>query len=99
MLKQLSNKPHVLYTGLAVIDKDKNKRETACEKTKIYMDVLTDEEINKYFSHTSPLDKAGGFDIQGKGALFIRRIEGCFYNVVGLPLRTLYRMLRELEVV
>jgi len=97
MLKKLAQKPQLLYTGIAVIDKDKNKTLTACEKTKIFMDKLTDKEIGGYFRQVSPLDKAGSFDIQGKGAFFIRRIEGCFYNVVGLPLRRLYLMLKELD--
>jgi MAF protein len=96
MLKQISRKPQWLYTGVAVIDKDSDKTLVSCEKTKIYMDSLSDAEIDKYFRKDSPLGKAGSFDIQGEGAIFIRRIEGCFYNVVGLPLRTLYRMLRRM---
>lgn len=98
MLKKLSQKPQWLYTGIAVIDKDKRKVKLGCEKTKVYMDKLTDRQIRNYFSRVFPLDKAGSFDIQGLGALFIRRIEGCFYNVVGLPLRRLYRMLKEFEI-
>ncbi|MDD2689001.1 MAG: Maf family nucleotide pyrophosphatase [Candidatus Omnitrophica bacterium] len=98
MLRQLSARPQWLYTGIAVIDKDKDKTLLDYEKTKIYMDKLTDKEIKDYFSYTCPLDKAGSFDIQGRGAFFIKRIEGCFYNVVGLPLRRLYRMLRKLDV-
>jgi len=98
MLKKLSEKPQWLYTGIAVIDKDKQKALVDCEKTKIFMDKLTDKEIDNYFRQVSPLDKAGSFDIQGKGAFFIRRIEGCFYNVVGLPLRKLYLMLKKLDV-
>lgn len=98
MLKRLSHKPQWIYTGLAVIDRDKNKIKTAVDKTKVYMDSLSDREINNYFRSVSPLNKAGSFDIQGRGAFFIRRIEGCFYNVVGLPVRRLYRMLKELGV-
>ncbi|MCK9604580.1 MAG: Maf family nucleotide pyrophosphatase [Candidatus Omnitrophica bacterium] len=98
MLKKLSARPQWIYTGIAVIDQDKNKVFVSCEKTKIYMDRLSDKEINNYFAKVSPLDKAGSFDIQGSGAFFIRRIEGCFYNVVGLPLRKLYRMLKGLGV-
>jgi len=98
MLKQLSQKPHRLYSGIAIIDKDKNKVLLGWERTKIYMDKLTDQEIKKYFAYVSPLDKAGSFDIQGKGAFFIRRIDGCFYNVVGLPLRKLYRMFKKLDI-
>lgn len=97
-LKKLTQKAQWLYTGMAVIDIDKKKMLTACEKTKIYMDKLNDAEIANYFRQVSPLDKAGSFDIQGKGAFFIRRLEGCFYNVVGLPLRRLYLMLKKLDV-
>jgi len=98
MLKKLSKKPQWLYTGVAIIDKDKAKTMVSYEKTKVYMDKLTGREIDNYFKSVSPLDKAGSFDIQGKGALFIRRTEGCFYNVVGLPLRKLYCMLKKLDV-
>lgn len=98
MLKTLAKKPQWLYTGLAVIDKDKNIIKTDYEKTKVYMDELSDKEIDNYFSQVSPLDKAGSFDIQGKGAFFIRRIDGCFYNVVGLPLRKLYIMLKGMDI-
>ena len=98
MLKQLSARPQDVYTGLAVIDKDRRIKLTACEKTRVYMDNLSDKEIKDYFSKVNPLNKAGSFDIQGKGAFFIRRIEGCFYNVVGLPLRKLYLMLKKLNI-
>ena len=98
MLKRLSKRPQWLYTGIAIIDKDKNKLKVAYEKTKVYMDRLTDKEIERYFACVRPEDLAGSFDIQGRGAFFIRRIEGCFYNVVGLPLRRLYRMFKELGI-
>lgn len=98
MLKRLSAAPQWLYTGIAVIDKKRGKVLADYEKTKVYMDKLSDKEITRYFSSVSPLDKAGSFDIQGKGAFFIRRIEGCFYNVVGLPIAKLYRMLSRLKV-
>jgi len=100
MLKQLSSKPQWLYTGLAVIKKTKNKNKVLLdyEKTKVYMDKLSVAQINNYFKQVSPLDKAGSFDIQGKGAFFIKKIDGCFYNVVGLPLRKLYRMLKKFDM-
>jgi beta-barrel assembly-enhancing protease len=78
--------------------KDKGRVLVDYEKTKVYMDRLTDKEIRNYFYSVSPLDKAGSFGIQGKGAFFVRRIEGCFYNVVGLPLRKLYCMLKQMEI-
>ncbi len=98
MLKKLSSQPQRLYTGLAVIKKDEDEEKLILEheETKVYMDKLSDVEITNYFKRVSPMDKAGSFDIQGKGAFFIKRIDGCFYNVVGLPLRKLYRIFRKL---
>jgi len=98
MLKRLSSKPQWLYTGLAVIKKEEGREKLlfAHEKTRVYMDKLSDKEINNYFKEVSPLDKAGSFDIQGRGAFFIKRIDGCFYNVVGLPLRKLYLIFKKL---
>ena len=98
MLKTLSGRSQWIYSGVCVLDKDNHRIKVGCEKTRIYMDKLTDCQIKAYFKFVSPLDKAGSFDIQGKGAFFIRRIEGCFYNVVGLPLRRLYQMLNELNI-
>ena len=100
MLKQLSSKPQWLYTGLAVIKKtnSKNKLILDYEKTKVYMDRLSPAQIEKYFKQVSPLDKAGSFDIQGKGAFFIKKIDCCFYNVVGLPLRKLYLIFKKLNL-
>jgi septum formation protein len=92
-LKSISRKPQWVYTGIAVIDTENGKVYTAYEKTKIYMYQLTDRQIKNYFRKVSPLDKAGSFDIQGIGGLFIDRLEGCFYNVVGLPLAKLAKIL------
>lgn len=97
-LKAISKKPQWVYTGLAVTDIDKNKTFTDYEKTKIYMLPLTDGQIKSYFKKVSPLDKAGSFDIQGLGGIFIDRIEGCFYNVVGLPLARLVKLLKKAGV-
>jgi len=100
MLKRLSSKPQWLYTGLAVIKKSKGREkiELGYEKTKVHMDKLNDAQINNYFKNVSPLDKAGGFDIQGKGVFFIKKIDGCFYNVIGLPLRKLNLMFKKLDL-
>ncbi len=93
-LKLLSRKPQWVYSGVAVIDVDSKKRYLDYEKTRVYMYKLSDKDIRNYFKKVSPLDKAGSFDIQGMGGIFIDRIEGCFYNVVGLPLAKLAVMLR-----
>ncbi len=98
ILKVLSQKPQWVYTGLTVLDIDNKKVFTAYEKTKIYMCYLSDAQIKNYFKKVSPLDKAGAFDIQGLGGIFIDRIEGCFYNVVGLPIAKLARMLKKAGV-
>ncbi len=97
-LKLLSRKPQWIYTGIAVIDIDKNKRYTSFDRTKVYMYRLTAREIKNYFKRVSPLDKAGSFDIQGFGSVFIDRIEGCFYNVVGLPMAKLAKILKKAGV-
>ncbi|MDD5538537.1 MAG: Maf family protein, partial [Candidatus Omnitrophica bacterium] len=94
MLKRLSSRPHVLYTGIAVIDAASGRHAVDVEETRIEMEPLSDREITQYFRKVSPLDKAGGFDIQGLGGSFIRRIRGCYFNVVGLPLARLRGMLK-----
>lgn len=93
-LRLLSKKPQWVYSGIAVVDIDTGRVLTDHERTKVYMYPLTGAQIKNYFRKVSPLDKAGSFDIQGMGGIFIDRIEGCFYNVVGLPLAKLAKMLR-----
>lgn len=98
ILKILFSGPQWVYTAVAVIDVASNKTLLDYEKTKIYMHKLSEEEINRYHGITSPLDKAGGFDIEGRGGLFIRRIEGCYSNVIGLPMAKLRLMLKKVGV-
>jgi MAF protein len=98
MLKRFGRAAQWVYTGVALIDKKRGVCLTDYEKTKVYMDRLSDSDISGYFRKVSPVDKAGSFDIQGRGAFFVRRIEGDFYNVVGLPLRKLFLMLGKLDV-
>ncbi len=97
-LKMLFSSPSWVYTGVALIDAQSQKRVVDYEKTKVFMRPLTDEEIDRYHAQVSPLDKAGGFDIEGRGSIFIRRIEGCYFNVIGLPLSKLCLMLKEFGV-
>lgn len=97
-LKLLMSRPHWVYTGVALIDTSSGKEIVDYEKTKIFMTKLTDAAIDEYYTHMSPLDKAGGFDIEGKGSVFIRKIEGCYFNVVGLPLAKLRLMLKKFGV-
>ena len=97
-LKVLSKSPQWVFTGIAVYDIDRKKMLTDFEKTKVYMYHLSDTQIKRYFRKISPFDKAGSFDVQGPGSIFIDRIEGCFYNVVGLPLAKLGAMLKKVGV-
>ena len=97
-LRLLSKKPQWVYTGLAVIDVDNNTTYTDYEKTKVYMYPLSEKQIKNYFKKISPFDKAGSFDVQGPGSIFIDRIEGCFYNVVGLPLAKLAKIFRKIGI-
>ncbi|MBF0504044.1 MAG: septum formation protein Maf [Candidatus Omnitrophica bacterium] len=97
-LKELMEKPHWVYSGVAVVDAGDGRSEVGWEKTKVFMTGLSDREIDRYHKLVSPLDKAGGFDIEGRGALFIPRIEGCYFNVVGLPLAKLVSMLKKFGV-
>lgn len=96
MLSQLRNKQHFVYTGLALSHPATNRRVTAHEKTAVFFGNLSDEEISTYVDGGSPMDKAGAYGIQDdRGALFVSRIEGDFYNVVGLPLHRLYEMVKQ----
>lgn len=98
ILYTLFSKPHWVYTGVAIIDVETGKQIVDYEKTKVFMLPLTDEEIDRYHAKISPLDKAGGFDIEGGGSVFIHRIEGCYSNVIGLPIAKLATMLRKVGV-
>lgn len=98
ILHALFSKPHWVYTGVAVIDVETNRKIIDYEKTKVFMLHLTDEEIDRYHRKVSPLDKAGGFDIEGGGSVFIHRIEGCYSNVIGLPIAKLAGMLKKVGV-
>ncbi|MEI6437971.1 MAG: Maf family nucleotide pyrophosphatase [Candidatus Omnitrophota bacterium] len=97
-LKLLMAEPHWVYTGLAVIDTQDKTVLVDHDKTKVFMNKLTDEEIDRYHQLVSPLDKAGGFDIEGRGGVFIPKIEGCYFNVVGLPVAKLAQMLKKFGV-
>lgn len=96
MLEKLSGRDHEVKTGVAVFYKD--RFQTAVVTTKVRFRRLTAEEISWYVGTGEPLDKAGGYGIQGKGAIFVESIEGAYDNVVGLPRTCLYRMFSEMGV-
>ena len=96
MLKQLSGKTHKVMTGIAVSCSGEMLAEV-CE-TEVVFRELTDEEIKKYVATGEPLDKAGAYGIQGMGAVLVEKINGCYNNVVGLPLTRLQLILAKLGV-
>lgn len=93
MLKMLSGKDHQVMTGVTVLRGEKLRSHT--EVTTIHFRELTDREILDYISTGEPMDKAGSYGIQGGAALFVERISGDYFNVVGLPVCRLGQLLRE----
>ncbi len=94
-LHRLSGTTHTVFTGLALHHHESSRTATAVEATNVTFGTLTAGEIATYVATGSPMDKAGSYGIQDDlGALFVERIDGDYYNVVGLPLRRLYLMLR-----
>lgn len=98
MLASLSGRKHQVVTGVCLSDRDTGKVWLDSEVTDVYFRTLNQAEIEAYVETGEPADKAGAYGIQGKGALLVERIEGCFYNVVGLPLPKLYLMLKEVGI-
>ena len=96
MLQRLSGREHQVYTGVALIHGD--RRETRFEKTNVKFGELSDDEIRRYIATGEPMDKAGAYGAQGRGAVFIERIDGDFFNVMGLPLHLLSKMLKDFGV-
>ncbi|MFT4603972.1 MAG: septum formation protein [Rhodothermales bacterium] len=91
MLRTLSGRSHVVYTGIALVHSASGRVHSRHACTQVTFAALSDSEIRRYVEGGSPMDKAGAYGIQDDaGSLFIERIDGDYYNVVGLPLRTLY---------
>jgi len=84
-LKRLSGNTHTVYTGLAVLDSLCGRMETGYSQTEVKFRELDERYINQYIEKIHPYDKAGGYAIQGFGALIVERIDGCYFNVMGLP--------------
>lgn len=95
MLRKLSGKSSEVYSAVALVDVAEGREKTFVEKTKIYFYPLTEEEIEDYVATGEAMDKAGAYAIQGKASLFIERIEGDYWNVVGLPISKVYRALEK----
>jgi len=95
MLGKLSRRMHEVLTGIALISPP-NKRVIEAESTKVFFRELSPKEISLYIETREPFDKAGAYAIQGYASVFIDRIEGCYFNVVGLPVARLFSMFRRL---
>ena len=98
MLTRLQGREHWVYTGVAVLDFGPDGEKTVINYpvgTKVYVNAMTEDEIRVYVATKDPLDKAGAYGIQGRFAAYIDRIDGDYYNVVGLAVSRVYRTLRE----
>lgn len=99
MLMRLQGRKHQVYTGTALISYDEKGEKTMishAEQTEVFVHAMDGEEIRRYTATKEPMDKAGGYGIQGKFAAYIDRIEGDYYNVVGLPIAYLYQQMKNL---
>jgi len=98
ILNRLNGSTHRVVTGIAIVDAATRKEATACVKTSVKMKRLSSQEIEAYVATDEPLGKAGAYAVQGKGAILIERVNGCYYNVVGLPLPKLADMLKKFHI-
>lgn len=102
ILSRLSGKSHMVYTGVSLIQKDGSQEaleiRTSVVGTKVTFRPLTEQEILAYIATGEPFDKAGAYGIQGKGSLLVSRIEGDYFNVVGLPLTEIQKQLRHFGI-
>jgi len=96
MLKLLSGNVHRVYSAVVVINTLNKRVEKECLFTEVKFSELTENEIVEYIKTGEPFDKAGAYGIQGLGGLFVEKINGCYYNVVGLPLNLLNKMIKKI---
>jgi septum formation protein len=99
MLRFLSGRGHQVVTGVFALDRQSGASASGVETTSVYFRELAPEEIAGYIATGEPFDKAGAYGVQGIGSLLVARIEGCYFNVVGLPLVRTRAVLRELLAV
>ena len=98
MLKMLSGKHHEIYSGIVLINCKTGKIVKDFEVTKVYFKKLSEKEISKYVKTKEPLGKAGSYAIQGLASIFIERIDGSYFNVVGFPVHSIYKNLEKIGV-
>jgi septum formation protein len=95
MLRSISGRVHEVHTGLALLQNSGMQQRVVEEITRVHFAYLSDQEIANYLASGEPFDKAGAYAIQGLGGRYVSRIEGCYFNVMGLPLARLWTVLRE----
>ncbi len=98
MLSAISGRQHSVITGFTIIDTESHKVLSRSVATRVYIRKLTANEIDAYMQTKEPLDKAGAYAIQGLGSVIVEKIEGDYFNVVGLPLSALAEALKEFGV-
>lgn len=101
MLFMLSGNTHSVFTGVTLVLIDKSGRAGELvffEKTDVKMHQMTEQEIDRYIATGEPMDKAGSYGIQGKGAIYIEKIDGDYNNVVGLPITRIYQELKKIGI-
>ena len=98
MLRTLSGRTHRVITGVCLVRAPENVLACTHETTSVTFRDLTEDEIGTYVTSGEPFDKAGGYAIQGLASRFVTRIEGCYFNVVGLPIPLVYEMVKSIKV-
>lgn len=98
ILKLLSGKTHSIITGFTILDTDTKKSISKSVESKVVLKKLSNQEIDDYIKTGEPMDKAGAYDIQEKGAIFIKKIEGDYFNIVGLPIYPVTEELKKFGV-
>lgn len=98
MLTLLNGKLHSVITGYTVLDTHSGKKSSCSVETKVWFRKMTDEELRAYVKTGEPLDKAGAYAIQGIGSLIIKKIEGDYFNVIGLPVASLAVTLKKFGI-
>lgn len=94
MLRSLQGNVHSVFTGITFIDSNSGNIHTECCQTLVHVYPMSDQEINEYIATGESLDKAGAYGIQGHFAAYIKKIDGDYYNVVGLPISMVYQYLK-----
>ena len=95
MLRMMTDRSHLVTTGVCLIEPGGKVEDLRSETTVVTFTDMSDAEIRSYVATGEPMDKAGAYGIQGVASRWVKKVDGCFYNVMGLPISLVYRMLRE----